>query len=195
MAVIKIPNNKTPIKEQDPKVRAHNFKEVVLGYSLEEAVAEANRCLQCVNQPCVAGCPVNIDIPGFILALKNRDLPKSAEILKSYNNLPAVCGRVCPQESQCEGRCTVGKMKDHEPVAIGKLERFVADWEASQGMIKPEIQSKKLGKIAIIGSGPAGLTVAADLAKMGYEVKIFEALHAAGGVLMYGIPNFVFQNL
>ncbi len=191
MAVIKIPNNKTPIKEQEPKERVHNFKEVVLGYTLEEAVAEANRCLQCVNQPCVAGCPVNIDIPGFILALRNKDLPKSAEILKSYNNLPAVCGRVCPQESQCEGRCTVGKMKDHEPVAIGKLERFVADWEASQGSIKvPEIPHQKVGKVAIIGAGPAGLTAAADLAKMGYEVKIFEALHAAGGVLMYGIPEF-----
>lgn len=191
MAVIKIPNNKTPIKEQEPGERIHNFKEVVLGYTLEEAVAEANRCLQCVNQPCVAGCPVNIDIPGFILALKNRDLPKSSQILKSYNNLPAVCGRVCPQESQCEGRCTVGKMKDHEPVAIGKLERFVADWEANQGTMNiPEIPSRKLGKVAIIGAGPAGLTAAADLAKMGYEVKIFEALHAAGGVLMYGIPEF-----
>ncbi|BBJ28710.1 NADH-dependent reduced ferredoxin:NADP+ oxidoreductase subunit B [Athalassotoga saccharophila] len=189
--MIKIPNNKTPIKEQDPKERIHNFGEVVLGYTLEEAVAEANRCLQCVNQPCVAGCPVNIDIPGFILALRNRDLPKSTQILKSYNNLPAVCGRVCPQESQCEGRCTVGKMKDHEPVAIGKLERFVADWEANQGIVNiPEIPSQKLGRVAIIGAGPAGLTAAADLAKMGYEVKIFEALHAAGGVLMYGIPEF-----
>jgi len=191
MAVIKVSKNKTPINEQDPKERSHNFKEVVLGYTVEEAVAEANRCLQCINQPCVAGCPVNIDIPGFILALKNRDLPKSVEILKNYNNLPAVCGRVCPQESQCEGRCTVGKMKDHEPVAIGKLERFVADWEADQGSIKvPEISKDQKGKIAVIGSGPAGLTVAADLAKMGYKVRILEALHAAGGVLMYGIPEF-----
>ncbi len=187
-----ISKNKTPISEQSPEDRIHNFEEVVFGYTLEEAVSEAGRCLQCKNQPCVKGCPVNIDIPGFILAVKEKDLERSAEILKTYNNLPAVCGRVCPQETQCEGVCTVGKMKEHEPVAIGKLERFVADWEAAN--VTPKAPEKtdepKKGKVAVIGAGPAGLTVAADLAKAGYEVRVFEALHAAGGVLMYGIPEF-----
>jgi glutamate synthase (NADPH/NADH) small chain len=189
---LNIPKNKTPIAEQEPEVRNHNFKEVVLGYTLEEAITEANRCLQCPTHPCVAGCPVNIDIPGFILALRNNDLPESIKILKSYNNLPAVCGRVCPQESQCEGKCTVGLMKDHEPVAIGKLERFVADWAASHEDVEepPKKNESEKGKVAVIGAGPSGLTVAADLAKKGYKVTIFEALHAPGGVLMYGIPEF-----
>ncbi len=189
---LNIPKNKTPIAEQKPEERSHNFKEVVLGYTLEEAITEANRCLQCPTHPCVSGCPVNIDIPGFILALRNNDLSESIKILKSYNNLPAVCGRVCPQESQCEGKCTVGLMKEHEPVAIGKLERFVADWAAShEGVEEPpkKVEVNK-GKVAVIGAGPSGLTVAADLAKKGYKVTIFEALHAPGGVLMYGIPEF-----
>ncbi len=190
---LNIPKNKTPIAEQEPTVRNHNFKEVVLGYTLEEAITEANRCLQCPTHPCIAGCPVNIDIPGFILSLRKDDLSESIKILKSYNNLPAVCGRVCPQESQCEGKCTVGLMKDHEPVAIGKLERFVADWAAShEGVEEPpkKVESEEKGKIAVIGAGPSGLTVAADLAKKGYKVKIFEALHEPGGVLIYGIPEF-----
>ncbi len=190
---LKIPNKKTPIAEQKPEERIHNFKEVVFGYSLEEAITEANRCLQCANHPCVAGCPVGIDIPGFILALREKDLKKSIKILKDYNNLPAVCGRVCPQETQCEGVCTVSLIKDHEPVAIGKLERFVADWAAEhEGVEEPpkEVEEKEKGKVAVIGAGPAGLTVAADLAKRGYSVTIFEALHAPGGVLMYGIPEF-----
>ncbi len=190
---LNIPKSKTPIAEQEPNVRNHNFKEVVLGYTLEEAITEANRCLQCPTHPCISGCPVNIDIPGFILSLRKNDLGKSIKILKSYNNLPAVCGRVCPQESQCEGVCTVGIMKDHEPVAIGKLERFVADWAAShEGVEKAAemLEKNEKGKIAVVGSGPSGLTVAADLAKRGYKVKIFEALHEAGGVLIYGIPEF-----
>ncbi len=190
---LKIPNKKTPIAEQEPQKRIHNFKEVVFGYTLEEAITEANRCLQCPTHPCIAGCPVSIDIPGFILALRKQNLSESIKILKNYNNLPAVCGRVCPQESQCEGVCTVGLMKDHEPVAIGKLERFVADWAASHEEIErpPErVEESEKGKVAVVGSGPSGLTVAADLAKRGYQVKIFEALHAPGGVLMYGIPEF-----
>ncbi len=190
---LNIPKNKTPIAEQEPEIRNHNFKEVVLGYTLEEAITESNRCLQCLTHPCVAGCPVSIDIPGFILSLRKNDLGESIKILKSYNNLPAVCGRVCPQESQCEGKCTVGLMKDHEPVAIGKLERFVADWAASHEEIEESpqlVESETKGKVAVIGAGPSGLTVAADLAKRGYKVKIFEALHEPGGVLIYGIPEF-----
>lgn len=188
---VKVPPKKTPIKEQDPKVRGGNFDEVCLGYTLEEAVAEASRCLQCKTAPCVAGCPVAIDIPGFIQALKDRDLEKSWEILSASTALPAVCGRVCPQEIQCEGKCTVGRIKNSEPVAIGKLERFVADWKAAQGEAKvaaPVYNGK--GKVAVIGSGPSSLTVAGDLAKLGYAVTVFEALHEPGGVLMYGIPEF-----
>ncbi len=190
---LNIPKNKTPIAEQEPKERSKNFKEVVLGYTLEEAITEASRCLQCPTHPCVNGCPVNIDIPGFILALRNKDLSESIKILKTYNNLPAVCGRVCPQETQCEGVCTVGLMKEHEPVAIGKLERFVADWAASHEGVEPPAEKaseQNKGKVAVIGAGPSGLTVAADLVKMGYKVTLFEALHAPGGVLMYGIPEF-----
>ena len=165
---------KTPIKEQDPEVRKSNFGEVCLGYTLEEGMTEAGRCLQCKTKPCVAGCPVKIDIPAFIKCIKEGDMAGAAAVMDQYTNLPAVCGRVCPQESQCEGKCTVGKMKDFEPVAIGKLED----------------EGEKKGKVAVVGSGPSSLTVAGDLAKMGYEVKIFEALHAAGGVLIYGIPEF-----
>ena len=182
---------KTPIKEQDPQVRRSNFEEVCLGYTLEEGKIEAGRCLQCKTKPCINGCPVKIDIPAFIKCVKEGDMPGAAEIMDKYTNLPAVCGRVCPQESQCEGLCTVGKMKDYEPVSIGKLERLVADWKYAQKDIAPKAYAgEKKGRVAVVGSGPSGLTVAGDLAKMGYEVKIFEALHAAGGVLIYGIPEF-----
>ena len=185
------PKQKTPIAEQDPKERCHNFKEVCLGYTLEEGIAEAKRCLQCKTAPCVKGCPVSIDIPGFIKAVAEGDMPKAAEIMGQYTNLPAVCGRVCPQESQCEGVCTLGKVPGFEPVAIGKLERLVADLKYEHASdAKPQLPKDKKGRVAVIGSGPAGLTVAGDLAKKGYEVVIYEALHAAGGVLMYGIPEF-----
>lgn len=182
---------KTPIKEQDPEVRKSNFGEVCLGYTLEEGVTEAKRCMQCKAKPCVKGCPVKIDIPAFIKCIRDGNMAGAAEIMDQYTNLPAVCGRVCPQESQCEGRCTVGKMKGFEPVAIGKLERLVADWKYAQKDLSPKAYvGEKKGKVAIVGSGPSSLTVAGDLAKLGYEVKIFEALHAAGGVLIYGIPEF-----
>ncbi len=179
---------KVPIKEQDPKVRAHNFDEVCLGYDMEEAKEEAARCIQCKNPKCVTGCPVSIDIPGFIKELGKNDIEAAFKVIGKYSALPAVCGRVCPQESQCEERCIRG-IKG-EPVAIGKLERFVADW-ARDNRITPEPPTvKKDIKVAVIGSGPAGLTCAGELAKLGYEVTIFEALHEPGGVLVYGIPEF-----
>ncbi len=179
---------KVPVKEQDPQVRAHNFDEVCLGYSEEEAVAEAERCLNCKNAQCMKGCPVSIDIPGFIAQVKERNFAEAYRIISESSALPAVCGRVCPQESQCEGKCIRG-IKG-EPVSIGKLERFVADWARENG-IKPQANPNKNGKkVAVIGSGPAGLTCAGDLARMGYDVTIFEALHEAGGVLVYGIPEF-----
>lgn len=182
---------KTPIKEQDAEVRRNNFGEVCLGYSIEEGMKEAARCLQCRTKPCVAGCPVAIDIPGFIKCVRDGDMAGASEIMDKYTNLPAVCGRVCPQETQCEELCTVGKMPGFEPVAIGKLERLVADWKYAQEKAKAEnTQAASKGKVAVVGSGPSGLTVAGDLAKKGYEVTIFEALHAAGGVLIYGIPEF-----
>jgi glutamate synthase (NADPH/NADH) small chain len=182
---------KTPIAEQKPEERIHNFKEVCLGYDEERALGEAQRCIQCKTAPCIKGCPVEIDIPGFIKALREGDTAGSAAIMGKYTNLPAVCGRVCPQETQCEGVCTLGRIPDFEPVAIGKLERYVADWKyANLKEEAPAAPAENLGKIAVVGSGPAGLTVAGDLAKMGYDVTIFEALHAAGGVLMYGIPEF-----
>lgn len=188
MAVSK---TKTPISEQPPEKRIKNFDEVCLGYNLEEGQLEAARCLQCKDAPCVPGCPVAIDIPGFILAIKEGDMPKSVEIMSKYTNLPAVCGRVCPQETQCEGVCRLGLAKNFEPVAIGKLERLVADWNYSQAESKKfDVPQEKKGKVAVVGAGPAGLTVAGDLAKLGYEVTMFEALHAPGGVLMYGIPEF-----
>ena len=176
------------MREQDPKVRAKNFEEVCLGYNEEEAVAEAERCLNCKNAQCIKGCPVSIDIPAFINEVKNRNFEKAYQIISESSALPAVCGRVCPQESQCEGKCIRG-IKG-EPVSIGKLERFVADWAREHG-IKP-IKAEKMNghKVAVIGSGPAGLTCAGDLAKLGYEVTIFEALHEPGGVLIYGIPEF-----
>lgn len=179
---------KTPVREQDAKVRATNFEEVCLGYNEEEAREEASRCINCKNAQCIKGCPVSINIPGFIEQVKNGDMEKAYQIISESSSLPAVCGRVCPQESQCEGKCIRG-IKG-EPISIGKLERFTADW-ASQNGIKPEGASEKNGKkVAVIGSGPAGLTCAGDLAKLGYDVTIFEALHQPGGVLVYGIPEF-----
>lgn len=179
---------KVPVREQKPKVRATNFKEVCLGYNKEEAMQEAERCINCKNAKCINGCPVAINIPGFIEEVKKGDIEKAYQVISEASSLPAVCGRVCPQESQCEGQCIRG-IKG-EPVSIGKLERFVADY-AMQNAIKPEGAKVSLGKkVAVIGSGPAGLTCAGDLAKLGYEVTIFEALHETGGVLVYGIPEF-----
>ena len=179
---------KVPVREQDPLVRAANFDEVCLGYNKEEAEAEAQRCLNCKNPKCVQGCPVNIDIPGFIMKVKEGDVKGAYDVIGLSSSLPAICGRVCPQETQCEGRCVRG-IKG-EPVSIGKLERYVADTAREMG-VKPQGAEKKNGhKVAVIGSGPAGLTCAGDLAKMGYDVTIFEALHKAGGVLVYGIPEF-----
>ena len=179
---------KTPVREQEPSVRATNFEEVCLGYNKEEAMEEASRCIGCKNAQCVKGCPVAIDIPGFIGHVKTGDVEGAYQVISESSALPAVCGRVCPQESQCEGKCIRG-IKG-EPVSIGKLERFVADWARENG-IKPEGAKEKNGKkVAVIGSGPAGLTCAGDLAKMGYDVTIFEALHEPGGVLVYGIPEF-----
>ncbi len=180
--------NKVPVREQEPAVRAKNFEEVCLGYNEEEAVAEAGRCLNCKNAQCMKGCPVSINIPAFIQEVKNRNFEKAYEIISESSALPAVCGRVCPQESQCEGKCIRG-IKG-EAVFIGKLERFVADWARENG-IRPKKAEKMNGhKVAVIGSGPAGLTCAGDLARLGYDVTIFEALHEAGGVLIYGIPEF-----
>ena len=179
---------KVPVREQDPKVRAANFEEVCLGYNKEEAMEEASRCLTCKNAKCVRGCPVAIDIPGFVGQVKEGNFEEAAKVIARSSALPAVCGRVCPQESQCEGQCVRG-IKG-EPVSIGKLERFVADWSRENGFMpaKPEQTNGK--KVAVVGSGPAGLTCAGDVAKMGYEVTIFEALHEPGGVLLYGIPEF-----
>ena len=179
---------KVPVREQDAKVRATNFEEVCLGYNMEEAVEEASRCIGCKNAQCVKGCPVAIDSPGFIEKVKGGDIEAAYQVISKSSALPAVCGRVCPQESQCEGKCIRG-IKG-EPISIGKLERFTADWAREDGIV-PGGAKEKLGKkVAVIGSGPAGLTCAGDLARMGYEVTIFEALHEAGGVLVYGIPEF-----
>lgn len=174
--------------EQDAKARAHNFEEVCLGYDLYLAVLEAGRCLHCKNPRCVGACPVNIRIPDFIAKLKEGKVREAAEIIALDSSLPAICGRVCPQETQCEGSCIVG-IKG-EPVAIGKLERFVADWAREKGGVKAHVAPRNGIKVAVIGSGPAGLACASDLAKLGYDVTIFEALHKAGGVLSYGIPEF-----
>ena len=180
--------NRVPVREQEPKVRATNFDEVCLGYNKDEAVEEAQRCLGCKNAKCITGCPVNINIPAFIAQVKEGNFEEAYKIIGESSALPAVCGRVCPQESQCEGKCVRG-IKG-EAVSIGKLERFVADWARENG-IKPEAPAEKNGKkVAVIGSGPSGLTCAGDLAKLGYDVTIFEALHKAGGVLVYGIPEF-----
>lgn len=183
-----VKRDRVAVREQDPKVRATNFEEVCLGYNEEEAVAEAERCLNCKKPLCVGGCPVSINIPAFIEQVKNRNFEKAAQIIGESSALPAVCGRVCPQETQCEGQCILGKKG--EPVAIGKLERFVADWAREHHIDPIPAKEKKGKKVAVIGSGPAGLTCAGDLAKMGYDVTIFEALHQAGGVLVYGIPEF-----
>ena len=177
---------RVPVREQDPKVRAHNFDEVCYGYNLEEAMTEASRCLHCKNPRCVTACPVSIKIPEFIAKVKEGDINGAAAIIAEDSSLPAVCGRVCPQETQCEGSCILGVKG--EPVAIGKLERFVAD-HTSEGVAHPSVEGKSK-KVAVIGSGPAGLACASDLAKWGYDVTIFEALHKAGGVLEYGIPEF-----
>lgn len=183
---------RVPVREQDPAVRAHNFDEVCYGYSLEEALLEATRCLNCKNPRCVSACPVGLKIPVFISKLVENDIPGAAAVIAEDSSLPAVCGRVCPQETQCEGSCILGVKG--EPVAIGKLERFVADYARSHPEeIRPEaVQERKqsAAKVAVIGSGPAGLACAADLAKWGYDVTVFEALHKAGGVLEYGIPEF-----
>jgi glutamate synthase (NADPH/NADH) small chain len=178
------------MREQAPKERIKNFNEVPYGYSEEEAVQEASRCLQCPTAPCVGGCPAEINIPAFILAIKERRFKDSISIIEETNSLPAVCGRVCPQEDQCEKVCVL--MKTGNPINIGSLERFAADWESQNKdqVEKPHATSKKPGKVAIVGAGPAGLTCAADLAKMGYSVTIFEGLHKPGGVLTYGIPEF-----
>lgn len=179
---------KVPVREQDAKERAANFKEVCLGYNKEEAMCEAERCINCKNAQCMKGCPVAINIPGFIEQVKLGNIEKAYEIISESSALPAICGRVCPQESQCEGKCIRG-IKG-EAISIGKLERFVADWAKENG-IKPQGAKEKNGKkVAVIGSGPSGLTCAGDLAKLGYDVTIFEALHEAGGVLVYGIPEF-----
>ncbi|MEG1027787.1 MAG: FAD-dependent oxidoreductase, partial [Oscillospiraceae bacterium] len=180
--------NKCPMPVQDPMIRNKNFKEVALGYTLEMAVEEAKRCLNCKNKPCVGACPVQIDIPAFISKVAEEDLEGAYEVLSASSALPAVCGRVCPQESQCEGKCVRG-IKG-ESVGIGRLERFVADWHRENCKTKKSAPAKNGHKVAVIGAGPTGLTAAGDLAKMGYEVTVYEALHVAGGVLMYGIPEF-----
>nr|WP_272508969.1 NADPH-dependent glutamate synthase [Clostridium ganghwense] len=179
---------RVPVREQEPKVRAVNFDEVCLGYTEEQAVEEASRCLNCKNPLCVQGCPVSIDIPTFVQYVKNREFEKAAKVIAKYSSLPAVCGRVCPQETQCEGKCVLG-IKG-EPVSIGKLERFVGDWSRENNVNLTDTEPKKNKRVAVIGSGPAGLTCAGDLAKKGYDVTIFEALHEPGGVLVYGIPEF-----
>ncbi len=179
---------RVPVREQDPKVRAHNFEEVCYGYNLEEATTEASRCLHCKNPRCVQACPVSVKIPDFIAKVAVGDIDGAAAIIAEDSSLPAVCGRVCPQESQCEGSCILGVKG--EPVAIGKLERFVADHTAETKAATEPVEVTSGTKVAIIGSGPAGLACASDLAKKGYDVTIFEALHKAGGVLEYGIPEF-----
>lgn len=187
----KINLNRVPIPKQEPGIRRGNFNEVALGYTEEQALEEASRCIECKKTGCKAGCPVDVDIPEFVKAIQDGDMPEAVRILKSKNSLPGICGRVCPQETQCEMTCNLAKKG--APIAIGRLERYVADWERAH----PEVSEQQKGhmktnarKIAVVGSGPAGLTCAADLAKLGYEVTILEALHVAGGVLMYGIPEF-----
>ncbi len=179
---------KNPMPVQAPEERAHNFNEVALGYTAEIAVSEAMRCLNCKNQPCVSGCPVNIHIPEFISKVKEGEFEEAYQIISQTSSLPAVCGRVCPQESQCESKCTLGVR--FEPVGIGRLERFVADYHNEHNTAKPQLPEQNGHKVAVVGSGPSGLTCAGDLAKKGYKVAVFEALHTAGGVLVYGIPEF-----
>jgi len=183
-----VKKEKHKMPEQDPKERIKNFNEVPYGYSPETAIEEAKRCLQCKNHPCTEGCPVEVDIPDFIKEIAKGDFDKAVEVLKNKTSLPAVCGRVCPYENQCEGVCTLTKIG--EPVAIGRLERFLADYERNKGMKTPKKTKPTGKKVAVVGAGPAGLTCAGDLAKMGHKVVVYEALHAPGGVLMYGIPEF-----
>ena len=183
--------NREPMTKQDPKTRGKNFNEVALGYSAEQAKAEASRCIQCPKHSCTDGCPVEIDIPGFIKAVLDDNMPEAVRILKDKNSLPGICGRVCPQETQCEQACSLAKKG--APIAIGRLERYVADWErTNMGALNPRAEPPRpTGKqVAVVGSGPAGLVAAADLAKLGHSVTLLEALHVAGGVLMYGIPEF-----
>lgn len=186
----KLDLNRVEMPKQEPKARAKNYNEVALGYTSEMAMAEAKRCIQCPKHPCIDGCPVNVDIPDFIKALSDGNMPESVKILKGKNSLPGICGRVCPQETQCEELCTLGKKR--APIAIGRLERFVADWEFQNKdkVQKAELMPPSGKRVAVVGSGPAGLTAAADLAKYGHKVTVFETLHIAGGVLMYGIPEF-----
>jgi glutamate synthase (NADPH/NADH) small chain len=185
----KIVPTKTPMPEQPPEVRIHNFNEVPFGYTPEQAMLEAQRCLQCVKPGCMAGCPVEINVPAFLAKVAEGDFQAAIDIIRESNALPAITGRVCPQESQCEGACAL--CKKFEPVGVGRLERFVADWEAAQGDVRiPDLPPLTGKKVAVVGSGPAGLTVAADLARKGHHVTIFEALHEPGGVLIYGIPEF-----
>ncbi len=181
---------KNPMPAQDPQVRNGNFEEVTLGYTAEMAIDEAKRCIACKNRPCVAACPVNIKIPEFIAKVAEGDFESAYQIIAEDSSLPAVCGRVCPQETQCEGKCTRGIKAGCEAVGIGRLERFVADWHNENCNVQPIPAPLNGHKVAVVGSGPAGLTCAGDLAKMGYEVTVFEALHVAGGVLVYGIPEF-----
>jgi glutamate synthase (NADPH/NADH) small chain len=183
------PASHVVMREQEPSERIHNFQEVPLGYSPEEAIAEARRCLQCKKPLCVTGCPVNVQIPQFIKLIVEGKFAEAARKIKETNALPAVCGRVCPQETQCEAKCILGKKSD--PIAVGHLERFCADFERDHGpMILSPVKPKNGKKIGIVGSGPAGLTAAGELIKEGFEVTIFEALHEPGGVLQYGIPEF-----
>jgi glutamate synthase (NADPH/NADH) small chain len=185
----KVDLNRREMRKQAPEVRRHNFNEVALGYLMETAVEEANRCLQCPSSNCVRSCPVEIEIPAFVKCIAERDFARGVRILKEKNCLPAICGRVCPQEEQCEGTCSL--VKKGGQIAIGRLERFLADWEAAQAnMDLPEIPARTGRKVAVVGGGPAGLTVAGDLIKLGHQVTIFEALHKMGGVLIYGIPEF-----
>jgi glutamate synthase (NADPH/NADH) small chain len=185
----KIVPTKTPMPEQDPAIRRRNYDEVPLGYTPELAIEEAKRCLQCKKPECMQGCPVGIDIPGFLQLVAEGYFIQAAQLIKQTNALPAVTGRVCPQEEQCEGRCALAKK--FESVGIGRLERFVADYESAQGAVEiPEVPPATGKRVAVVGSGPAGITVAADLALMGHQVKMFEALHEPGGVLVYGIPEF-----
>ena len=186
MANMSLKKNEMPT--QDPKVRAHNFDEVAMGYDEATAIDEAMRCLNCKNMPCVTGCPVNIHIPQFIAKVREGDFEEAYRIISTTSSLPAVCGRVCPQETQCESKCVRG-IKG-EPVGIGRLERFVADWHNAHSQEVPSTEKYNGHRVAVVGSGPSGLTCAGDLAKKGYKVTVFEALHAAGGVLVYGIPEF-----
>ena len=188
MAKANMTPTRCPMPSQDPKVRAHNFEEVALGYTEEMAIEEANRCLECKNMPCVSGCPVNIHIPAFIAKIKEGQFEEAYQIIAKTSSLPAVCGRVCPQETQCEAKCVRGVKG--ESVGIGRLERFVADWHNTFAAEAGEKPLSNGHKVAVVGSGPSGLTCAGDLAKKGFEVTVFEALHTAGGVLVYGIPEF-----